>query len=460
VIAAAALAVFAALRWKEESERIVDPRPPGTAEDIAKLSQRKDVNVLFVLIDTLRAERLRTYGYRRPTSPFLDVLASQGLRFGRHLSQSSWTKCSMASLWTGLYPQRSGVTRFDDVIPQEAVTAAEVFHEAGFRTAGIWRNGWVESYFGFDQGLEVYTRPRSRAVPDDVRRQNPTVQHGGSDMDGVDVAAEFLRVYGHDRWFLYLHLMDVHEYTYGAESARFGTGYADVYDNAILHVNGVLDALLGVLYRGGFLANTLIIIGSDHGEAFGERGTEGHARNVYRETTEVPLVFGFPFRLAVPAVVRQRTANVDLWPTVLELLGLPPLEGADGRSRVPEMLAAARGEPGPEDTATPIAHLDQTWGQRVETTAPNVTVSDRGFRYVLFRDAKGGAREELFDADHDAVELENRLEAEPEVAERLREQAVLYLASKPPWKEAAPKLELDELQLNQLRALGYAVPAK
>ena len=461
VIAAAALAAYAGLYWKQQREQaMVDPRPPGTADDIARLRERQDVNVLFVLIDTLRAHRLRTYGYSRATSPFLDVLASQGLRFDRHLSQSSWTKCSMASLWTGLYPQRAGVTRFDDVLPEQATLAAEVFRDAGFRTAGIWRNGWVESYFGFDQGFDVYTKPRSRGVPENVLRKNPTVSQGGTDLDAVEAAGEFLRIYGHERWFLYLHLMDVHEYTYDASSAQFGTGYGDIYDNAVLHVNGVLDALLGKLYYGGFLANTLIVIGSDHGEAFGERGFEGHARNVYGEVTEVPLVLGFPFRLAKPAVVTQRTANVDLWPTVLDLLGLPPLEGADGRSRVPEMVAAARGEPGPEDATAAIAHLDLTWGQRVDTHSPNVAISERGYRYLLFRNANGTAREELFDATRDEKERENLLETEPEVAGGLREKANRYLEGEPPWKDSAPKLELDELQLNQLRALGYSVPGR
>jgi arylsulfatase A-like enzyme len=460
VIGAALLAAFVLVRWKEESERPVDPRPIGTADDIAALSKRKDLNVLFVLIDTLRASRLRTYGYSRPTSPFFDVVASQGVRFARHLSQSSWTKCSMASRWTGLYPQRSGITRFDDVIPQQAKTAAEVFRDAGFRTAGIWRNGWVEGYFGFDQGFDVYTRPNSRGAPIEVLRENPTVTSRGNDLDVVETAGEFLRIYGRERWFLYLHLMDVHEYTYTAESAQFGSLYSDVYDNAVLHVNQVLEVLFSKLHDGGYLDHTLLIVASDHGEAFGERGSEGHARNVYPEVTEIPLVFGLPFRLANPAVVRQRTANVDLWPTVLDLLGLPPLENADGRSRVPEILAAARGEPGPEDGTIAIAHLDQTWGQRVQTRSPNVAVSERGFRYLMFGAPDGEAREELYDAGRDARELKDLAEDEPEVAARMREQAKQYLALEPPWKGPAPQLKLDEIQLNQLRALGYAVPGR
>jgi arylsulfatase A-like enzyme len=459
LIAAALLAAAVPLVRKEKSEKLVDPRPIGTADDIAALKNRKDVNVLFVLTDTLRASRLRTYGYERPTSPFFDLIASQGVRFGRHLSQSSWTKCSMASLWTSLYPQRTGVTRFDDVISPDARTAAEVFHDAGFRTAGIWRNGWVEAYFGFDQGFDVYTRPNARDLSK-YKRENPTVTAGGTDMDVVETAGEFLRVYGKQRWFLYLHLMDLHEYTYSLESAQFGSMYSDIYDNAVLHVNQVLEALFMQLYYGGYLDHTLLILASDHGEAFGERGSEGHARNVYPETTEIPLVLGLPFRLAQPVVVKQRTANVDLWPTVFDLLGLPAFEHVDGRSRVPEILAAARGESPPENDGIAIAHLDRTWGQRVDTRSPNVAVAEGGFRYLLFGGPDGGAREELYDATKDPQELEDQTEKEPEVAERLREQAKQYLASEPPWKTPTKQLQLDELQLNQLRALGYAVPGR
>ena len=102
---------------------------------------------------------------------------------------------------------------------------AEILHEAGFRTAGLWRNGWVEGYFGFDQGFETYTRPNVFPVPADVRRENPTAKQGGTDQDLVRSAEEFWSVNGDQRWFLYLHLMDVHEYTYDATSAQFGTAY-------------------------------------------------------------------------------------------------------------------------------------------------------------------------------------------------------------------------------------------
>ncbi|HZO07767.1 MAG TPA: sulfatase, partial [Myxococcota bacterium] len=356
----AAAAVIAGAYLASVSIRVEggDPRPLGTAEDIAKLSGRKDVNVLFILVDTLRAERLGSYGYSRDTSPTLDLLARSGVRFTKQLAQSSWTKCSMASLWTSLYPAHNGVTRFDQVIPPEATLPAEILKEAGFRTVGLYRNGWVAPNFGFGQGFEVYDRPRSRGVPASVKRENPTLKDAGSDNDAVDAAIEFLRVNGKERWLLYLHLMDVHEYLYDDQSAVFGSSYSDIYDNSILHLDGILDGLFAYLSATGQLERTLVVLAADHGEAFGERGFEGHAREVYRETTEVPWIVAFPFRLEPGVDVATRTSNVDIWPTLLDLLGLPALPRSDGRSRLPEILAAARGEPAPAQPETAIAHLD------------------------------------------------------------------------------------------------------
>src|SRR4030095_4667219 len=126
LIAASVVAAVAVERAVMRPKPLVDPRSIGGTAEISALSKRGDVNVLFVLIDTLRADRLRTYGARRPTSPVLDLLPSQGLRFAHQMSSSSWTKCSMASLWTGLYPARTGVTRFDEVLAPDAVLPAEI----------------------------------------------------------------------------------------------------------------------------------------------------------------------------------------------------------------------------------------------------------------------------------------------------------------------------------------------
>jgi len=455
IAAAGVLLVAASLLFFDGSGR--DARPVGGADDIEALQQRDDVNVLFLLVDTLRADRLGCYGYERDTSPELDYVAAHGVRFARHLAQSSWTKCSMASLWTALNPHRSGVTRFDHVLADDAVLPAEILREAGFQTVGLWRNGWVDPSFGFAQGFDVYNRPVSRRAPYTARIHNPTVKSGGTDLDATEGALEFLRVNGHERWFLYLHLMDLHEYLYDEDSALFGSTYGDVYDNSIRRVSTIIGVFLAQLAELGHADDTLVVVASDHGEAFLERGYEGHARRVYRESTEVPLLLSFPFRIEGGAVVDVRSRNVDIWPTVLDLLGLPPIPGADGRSLRPEILAAARGEPPPGEPATAVSYLDQTWGRPERESFPTVAVTEGPYRFLRTRELGGDeVRDELFDARGDPEEHRDVLADEPEVAARLRAEAERYLEQEPDWVNDT--LELDEMQLRQLRALGYQLP--
>jgi arylsulfatase A-like enzyme len=432
-----------------------DRRPHGSVDDIETLRDRDDLNVLFIVVDTLRAERLGSYGYERDTSPTLDRMAASGVRFARHLAQSSWTKASMASLWTGLYPARTGITRFDQVIPEEARMPAEILREAGFQTVGLYRNGWVAPTFGFDQGFEVYRRPIGTRLPPGVRRENPTLSEAGTDESVVAAAVEFLRLRGGERWFLYLHLMDVHEYLYDEESALFGVHFSDVYDNSIHWTDGMLELLLSSLADLGYLDETLVVVTSDHGEAFGERGFEGHARKVYRETMEIPLFIFFPFRLEPGVVVETRTRNIDVWPTVLDLLGLE-LPATDGRSQLPEILASARGEALPDAGEPAIAHLDQTWARPERPPEPTVAVSEGTLRYVRVQQ-RNSVIEQLYDASGDPRELRDRARLDPETLERLAAVADAYLELRPDWGEA-PTREISELELSHLRALGYALP--
>jgi len=457
VAAGLSLVAFLLILIESQQPKGWDRRPRGSAEDIAGLRDRDDVNVLFIVVDTLRAERLGSYGYARDTSPGLDRLAHSGVRFALQLAQSSWTKASMASLWTGLYPARTGITRFDDVIPDAAQMATEVLREAGFQTIGLYRNGWVAPTFGFDQGFDVYQRPVPRPLPPKARRENPTLSERGTDEGLIEAAVEFLRINGQRRWFLYLHLMDLHEYIYDEESALFGASYSDIYDNSIRWTDGSIGILLEALAELGQLDHTVIAVASDHGEAFLERGFEGHARRVYRETTEVPFLLSLPFRLEPGVVVEARTRNVDIWPTLLDLLGLERPQGIDGRSRLPEILSSASGQPLDAESTPAIADLDQNWAQRDRGPLPTISVVDGAYRYVRVEKSGDHHTEELFDASDDPRELRDRTAEEPQTLERLRAVADAYSETEPSWGEA-PTREIGELELNLLRALGYQIP--
>jgi hypothetical protein len=149
-------------------------RETGTPADLVGLRDRDDLNVVFIVIDTMRADHLSSYGYERATTPNMDTLAQYGIRFADVISQSTWTKASMASLWTGAYPANHEILRFNHVMPEEAVMPAEILKEAGLRTAGIWRNGWVAPNFGFSQARAPAHSPRGRGGS----RERPGRRHG------------------------------------------------------------------------------------------------------------------------------------------------------------------------------------------------------------------------------------------------------------------------------------------
>jgi arylsulfatase A-like enzyme len=413
---------------------------------------------VLLLIDTLRADRLGCYGYSRPTSPVMDRLARTGIRFAQVESQSSWTKSSMAALWTATYPASNGILRLADALPADATTAAEWLQSRGFRTSGLLRNSFVGRDFGFQQGFEQYRFPRPRPRPASLgQRALHNYRLPGSDRDLVEEAVRFLDAIGTQRFFLYLHFMDVHQYVYD-ETRSFGEALPDVYDASVAWVDSNVGLLNEALVERNLRARTLIVIASDHGETLVERLPPGHGQTLFRETTSVPLVISPPSPLEPGIVVENQVQNLDLWPTLLDLLGLPPLPSSEGRSLVPLIEAAAReGQGGPpEGSERAFAELDRTWSDQDAAPAPLVAVTDG--RYRLIVTPGSGETTLLFDHAEDPGEQSNVAARQPEVVGRLRRDAEEY-RNRPRVGWSRPdQVSIDAEQLEQLRALGYAIP--
>ena len=433
-------------------------RPAGGLAELSALRERQDLNVVFLLIDALRADRLGVAGYGRPTSPNLDALARSGVRFARTRAPSSWTKPSMASLLTATSPSTNRILRWEDTVPEAATLPAEIFHGAGLRTLGLYRNDWLAPHFGFGQGFDSYYTPRVFAQSESLRRNSPSVGAGlpGSDADITQAATQFLQSFGRDQFFLYLHYMDVHQYASEASGPTFGTSHSDFYDSAIAWVDRNVGEIVVELERLGLASRTLIVITSDHGEEFGEHGGEGHGRTLYHEVTDVPWILVPPFRLEPGIVVETSVSSLDVFPTVLDLMGLPPLPGAEGRSALPLIEAAIRGASPPPGLDRPaFAALDRSWGQRgaaANRIASVVTDDER-----LIRALDAPAPLELFALANDPLERLNVAGSEVVSKDRLEDLLTKHLEQPgPAWGETKP-VQIDRLSLDQLRALGYVV---
>ncbi len=430
-------------------------RSEAPASALSELKDRDDLNVVFLLIDTLRADRLSMNGYERETSPILDSIAEHGIVFENTVAQSSWTKTSMASLWTATHPIRNGILRYNHVIPEEATMPAEIFKEAGYKTIGLWRNGWVEPNFGFAQGFDLYVRPVAGAERNRINRGSPGgAPITGTDEDMVVSAVDFLSQVGDEKFFLYMHFMDIHQYVYDDVSSIFGTSYSDAYDQSIHWTDRLIGGLLEKLRDEDLLKRTMIVLASDHGEAFYEHKAEGHARNLYQEVTHVPFIIIPPFILDEGIRVKQTVSNLDVWPTILDLAGLPPLPGADGESLVPEILQAAENGAGSLETVRPVfAQLARGWGQP-QTEERSMVSLTHGDKRLM----REGTEQRLYDRTHDIAE-QNDLSKDQEIPEELETLMTEYAerAGDVPWGVAPTEVELDELRLNHLRALGYVI---
>ncbi len=300
--------------------------------------------VVLVSIDTLRADHLGLYGYERPTSPVLDALALESTVFDQAMSTSPWTLPAHGSLLTGLYPGRHGLTSHERYLASSLKTLAQLFSEAGYRTAAVVNSHNLGPEFGLDRGFQQY-----RYVEERVDRREPSAEI-------TDQAMAWLKEAGKNRLFLFLHYYDVHsDYAsrpeYEKDFLRQYEGIADGstaqlashregkislstadapnlidrYDAGIRQMDAELGRLLDFL-RG---EDAFLILTSDHGEEFFEHGGVLHGQTQYEEVIRVPLLVKGP---GVPAGRRVPTpvSLVDIAPTLLARAGIAPPDGLDG----------------------------------------------------------------------------------------------------------------------------------
>lgn len=324
-------------------------------------------NVIVILVDALRADRLGCYGHGGGTSPFLDSCAKKGVLFTHAYSHSSHTKISVAALFTGLIPPSNGIRKaaeaaqvlsgdtslVSDVLPEGIVTMAERFKQNGYATCGIITNPHLLGSMGFGQGFDDYV-----------------YLHGGARAVLVNrMAMQWLRSREGGPFFLYLHYMDVHApytpppeyaraftmmlaeaepvwengpYKGKIEGARIAWSRA-LYDAEIKYWDDQWKQFEKALERAGALENTVVVILSDHGEEFYDHGGFGHGYTCYDEVIHVPLIIRWPGRVPGGVVRPDLAAVIDVYPTLAALAGIDvsglPLEGrnlfADGWDGTP-----------------------------------------------------------------------------------------------------------------------------
>jgi arylsulfatase A-like enzyme len=442
-------------------------------------------NVFVVVIDSLRADRVRpSAADAAGATPALAALAARGVTFERAYAQASWTKPSVASLLTSLFPSTHGANLRRDRLSAEATPLAETFARNGYRTAVFSANPWISPAFGFDRGVEHFfeteqetfsrmvllfrvlraldrplpSRPISLFLANVERAAGLGVgRRSNCERDGAILAAleSWLAQPSNRPVFAYLHLMSPHipyeppSGTRGFESAEqvdllMRTAPLDdarrvelirLYDETVTHADSVLAEILDVIAARLPMNRTIVVVTADHGEEFFEHGRFGHGKTLYDEVIHVPLVMAGP---GLPAGVARDDAAmlVDVAPTVAKLVGI---------ARGPQWAGRDLLEKSPRATA--YAELLREGGLEVYMT------SDGRRKYLESTDQLGtDARTELYDLRADPAEsrplpLSEREPLRDEMA-RLREAA----RAAPLAREATA---IDESAEERLRALGY-----
>jgi arylsulfatase A-like enzyme len=378
-------------------------------------------NVLLVIWDAVRRPSLSLYGYDRPTSPRLAARAAGGVVFDRAYSTAPWTLPSHASIFTG-YDMQDLSTTWTAPLDQSRVVVSELFSRAGYRTAGFTANLMATHRpTGLARGFQHYEDwPPSRQPADylgqlslsaRLRKHQPFRRwplFQGYWKHAEDVNRSFLRwLTGspEDRpWFAFLNYFDAH-WPYRstrALQAQFGAvEQRDRYDAAIAYLDGELERLLAELDRRGVLANTIVVVTSDHGEEFGEHGLEGHGGSLHALALNVPLVVIAPGRAPAGVRISPVVSTRHLGPTLVELAGLDSALGRlGGRS-----LARFWIDPGTAaDTALAGVHQGINEERESQITGGRATTMiDDEYHYI--RTGRGG--ELLFATATDFEERHN-----------------------------------------------------
>lgn len=385
--------------------------------------------VVVVTIDTLRADRLPAWGHPAGRTPALDRLAADGVRFASAWAAVPLTLPSHATLWTGREPYQHGVRsnigyRLDGALHP---TLAARLRAAGYATGAAVSAYVLRAETGIAAGFDAY---------DDSLEVEESATLGALQRDGaatVDAALGWLEGAAARPFFLWVHLFEPH--TPYAPPEPFRSAFADPYDGEIAAADAQVGRLLAELERRGLYERALIVVASDHGEGLGDHGEAEHGILLYRESLHVPLLIKLPQGARAGETVGAPVGLVDVAPTVLALLGLPPLPDAAGRS----LLAPSPGDRRLyAETFYPRIHLG--WSELR-------ALVDASYQYIE------GPDPELYDLRRDPGQRTNLRDREPREFRTRRQQ----LAAVPENLTAAPAASGEERA--KLAALGYLAGA-
>ena len=392
-------------------------------------------NILLITIDTVRADHIGAYGYASASTPVLDRLAREGVRFADATTQAPLTAPAHAALLTGVYPARLGVRdNATTPVPESATTAAELFKSRGYRTGGFVGAFILTKPYGFAQGFDTFDADFP-GFSDGLKLQ---VQRRGDAV--VDAAVRWLDGgTASQPFFGWVHLYDAHAPYDPPEpfAARFK---AAPYDGEIAYVDACIGRLIAALERTGRLDRTLVAIVADHGESLGEHGEQEHGMFLYDSVLRIPWIMRLPGRAHAGVVVNEQVRAIDVLPTLAAIAGAP-MPRVDGES----VLELANGHPRRD---TPSSYAETYYPKWHYGWSELKSLRGDHWKYV------DAPKPEVFDLRADAGERHNLAsERGPLMAGMSGALEKIAAGFGPAATTTAPQPDAETLA--RLRSLGY-----
>jgi arylsulfatase A-like enzyme len=405
-------------------------------------------NLVLISLDTLRGDFVGSEVNGSPLTPRLDALAAAGASFQDVVTTYPSTAAAHMSLFTSTYPSIHGVTFPTHILPDSIQTLPEVLAAHGFTTAAVTEGGMLSPGSGFLRGFDVYREYSGGEVWHSERQVEKTFASG----------LEWVERNRDQRFFLFLHTYQVHNPYTPPESYRIVSGSDGkptqqdntpraFYKGEIRYTDATVGDLVERLGQIGVLDSAILVITSDHGEELHEHGWVGHAMNVYEPAMRIPLILWGPSVVPEGRSISDPASLLDVAPTLLDLLRLPPVAGLQGQSLVPALegkgLAATRVRyaEGPER------------GKKPSRSGPLVMAREGNHKWIAHKGAP--ERTEIYDLRSDPGERHPLDDAAlRERGEQLFREfdALVESAARHP---KPPERALDEETAGKLRALGY-----
>jgi arylsulfatase A-like enzyme len=343
----------------------------------------RGMNVIWISFDSVRADHCSFEGYARDTTPGLDAVAKRGVRFSRCIAQAPYTLPSYASMLTSRYVSELAVqeqrdekdrSRILGIAPGPSESDAmlsETLRASGYRTAAFVQS-WISKPLGFDQGWDLF-RHRQESLPEKMPEVLRFVEENRDRKFFVflyttDTHYPFL--HAHERKYLYgryasdfdFTLEAIHQVREGKlrPSAEDLANAMALYDEGLHWADADLAPLFRLLEETGLAEKTILVFNSDHGEEFDEHGVISHGQTYYDAVVRTPLVIAAPHTPAAGSAVTELVQNLDIAPTLLEMLGVERPPGWSGRS----LAWALAGKPSPAASSTaspPPAFSEGAW---------------------------------------------------------------------------------------------------